>query len=281
MRTFGSFVVGLLCLAAFAVALPLLWVGMNIADEDGYVALSRSALDDSDTRNEVVASVVDELESQASTRLTEMGVPQSMIDQTLTEIGRAAAEGLAREAVVDAWAQAQRQAHQQMFDGQDQGFVVELAPLVAAAAEAADVDVEVPSSLPVVADDSATRDAIALVDNTPGQATVALGAAVVLGLASVAIAKRRGNALLVLSIAGLIVVGMEYVLAHLAVGSFEVSDASGLGDRVASVVLDVAQSSYDRMLLDVGVGTLVVVVVGAAWAAAGMLRRRRGQDAAL
>lgn len=280
MRGFGAFLAGLLAVVAFAVALPLSWLAVEIADEDGYVELSRGILDDADTRTAVVEAVVDELDGQTRDRLVDLGVPTTLVDRTLEEVAGFVGQGLASDVVVDAWGDSQRQAHQEMFrdDGEDSGFVVDLAPLVTAVATEAGVELDVPASLPVESDEPEARRAVSTAAASPqlavGTGVVALVAA---GLA-LALARRRGVALVWLGAGALAVTGALHLVARVA-ASTDPSAGTDAGTRVGLVLVDVARSSFDDLLAKAAIGGGVVLVVGVVLTVAESVRRGRGRTA--
>ena len=280
MRGFGAFVAGLFAVVAFAAVLPLSWLAVQIADEDSYVELSRGVLDDTDTRTAVVEAVVDELDGQTRERLVDLGVPAALIDRTLEEVAGFVGQGLASDVVVDAWGDSQRQAHQEMFqgDGQDSGFVVDLAPLVAAVATEAGVDLEVPASLPVESDEPEARRAVSTVAASP-QLAVGAGVVALVGAAiALAAARRRGVALVWLGAGALAVTGVLHVVARV-VASTDPSADTDAGTRVGLVLVDVARSSFDDLLRSAAIGGGVVLVVGLLLTVAGSVRQGRGRTA--
>lgn len=276
MRGFTAFVAGLLAIVAFAVVLPLSWLAVEIADEDGYVELSRGILDDADTRTAVVEAVVDELDGRTRERLVEVGIPETLIDQTLQEVAGFVGQGLAADAVVDAWGESQRQAHREMFqsDGQDRGFVVDLAPLVSAVATEAGVDLDVPATLPVESDEPEARRAVSIVAASP-QLAVGAGVVTLVGAAvALAAARRRGVALVWLGAGALAVTGVLYVAARV-LASADPSAGTDAGTRVGLVLLDVARASFDGLLERAAIGGGVVLLLGVVLAVADAVRRDR------
>ena len=280
MRGFGAFLAGLLAVVAFAVALPLSWLAVDIADEDGYVELSRGILDDPDTRTAVVEAVVDELDGQTRDRLVDLGVPSGLIDRTLEEVAGFVGQGLASDVVVDAWGESQRQAHREMFqgEGEDRGFIVDLAPLVAAVATEAGVDLEVPSSLPVESNEPEARRAVSIVEASP-QLAVGAGVVSLVGVVlALAAARRRGVALVWLGAGALAVAGVLHVVARV-LASTDPSAGTDAGTRVGLVLVDVARASFDDLLAKAAIGGGVVLVLGVLLTVAESVRRGRGPTA--
>jgi len=270
-----AFLTGVVAVVAFAVAMPAAWVATHVADEDGYVALSRGVLDDEDTRTAVVEAVVSELDGQTRERLVQLGIPRSLIDQTLAEVAGFVGQGLASQPVVDAWGEAQRQAHRQMFtEGGESAFVVELAPLVDAVATQAGLDLEVPASLPVVSDTPEAQRAIAAVEASPGLMVGAGLVAVVAAVGAVALSRRRGAALAWLGVGGLVVTGLLYLAGGVA-SAPDPSAGTGAGERVALVLVDVARASFDDQLLRAAIGAGVLLVVGVLVGVAARVSRGR------
>ncbi|GAA1747611.1 hypothetical protein [Aeromicrobium alkaliterrae] len=274
MRGFGAFLAGLFAVVAFAVLLPTAWVTANIADEDGYVDLSRGVLEDAGTRDAVVSAVSDELGGQTRQRLVDLGVPQSLIDQTLAGVEGFVGQGLASEAVVDAWGESQRAAHRDMFRQDGSGFVVELGPLVNAVAVQAGVDLAVPTSFPIEDDSTASRRAVQLIGASPMLAVTAGLVAIVGALSAVLLARSRGAALVWLGLGGLLGVGLSYVGARMASAS-DVTAGAGAGDQVVSALLDVARESYDGLLGRAALGSAAVLAIGVVVVIVTAVSRRR------
>ncbi|MEG9224952.1 hypothetical protein [Aeromicrobium sp. Sec7.5] len=279
MRGFGSLLAGLVAVVAFAVALPLAWLAVEIADEDGYVELSRGILDDTATRTALVEAVVDELDGRTRDRLEELRIPADVIDRTLEELAGFVGEGLASDVVVDGWGDSQRQAHREMFRGEDQDyrFVVDLAPLVAAVATEAGVELDV-TSVPIEMQDQQARRAVATAAASPqlavGAGVVTLAGAV---LAQV-LARRRGVALVWLGAGALAVTGLLHLGARVA-ASTDPSAGTDAGTRVGLVLVDVARASFDDLLAKAAIGGGVVLVVGVVLAVAESVRQGRGRTA--
>lgn len=279
MRGFGAFLAGLLAVAAFAVALPFSWLALEIADEDGYVELSRGILDDTETRTALVEAVVDELDGRVRDRFDDLRIPPELIDRTLDELAGYVGQGLASDAVVDGWADSQRQAHQQMFRGDDQGyrFVVDLAPLVASVSTEAGVEVDV-TSVPIEITDQEARRAVATAAASP-QLAVGAGVVTLVGaVVALALARRRGVALAWLGAAALAVTGVLHLVARVA-ASADPSAGTDAGTRVGLVLVDVARASFDDLLTKAAVGGGVVLVVGVLLAVAESVRQGRGRTA--
>ncbi|WP_229052241.1 hypothetical protein [Aeromicrobium sp. Leaf350] len=279
MKGFLAFLAGLFAVVAFAALLPLGWVMTHIADEDGYVELSRGVLEDTETRDALVGAVSDELAGQTRERLLGLGVPPQLVDQALATVEGFVGQGLGSAAVVDAWGESQREAHQQMFREDGSGFVVELSPLVSAVAVQAGVDLEVPANLPVEDDSTAARRAVQLIGASPLMGVAAALVAFVGALTAVLLANRRGAALAWLAAGGLLAVGVSYVGARV-VSASDVTTSTGAGDRVAQALIDVARDSYGGLLSTAALGAGAVLVVGLVIAIAGAVRRGRDPVAA-
>lgn len=280
MRGFGAFLAGLVAVVAFAVVLPFAWLAVEIADEDGYVELSRGILDVADTRTALVEAVVDELDGRTRDRLEELGIPTGLIDRTLGELAGFVGEGLASDAVVDGWGESQRQAHREMFlrDNEVSGFVVDLAPLVVAVATEAGVELDVPASLPIEIDEPEARRAVATAEASP-QLAVGAGVVTLVGaVLALALARRRGVALAWLGAGALTVTGVLHVGVRL-VASADASGGTDAGTRVALVLVDVARASFDDLLTKAAIGGGVVLVLGVLLTLGESVRRGRGPTA--
>lgn len=280
MRGLGAFLAGLLAVAAFTVALPFSWLAVHVADEDGYVELSRGILDDADTRTALVEAVVDELDGRTRDRLEELGIPTGLIDRTLGELAGFVGQGLASDTVVDGWGESQREAHREMFlrNEEDSGFVVDLAPLVVAVAAEAGVELDVPASLPIEIDEPEARRAVSTAAASP-QLAVGAGAVTLAGaVLALAAARRRGIALVWLGAGALAVTGVLHVVARV-LASTDPSGGTDAGTRVGLVLVDVARASFDDLLATAAIGGGVVLAVGVVLTVAESVRRGRGPTA--
>ncbi|MFT4189580.1 MAG: hypothetical protein QM621_13510 [Aeromicrobium sp.] len=266
MRSFGSVVTGLVAVLAFAVFAPMLWLTTNVADEDGYVELSGVALSDPERRAEVADAVEVELTERTTGHLQDLGVPQVVIDGTTGQIDSLTEEGLAEESVAQAWADAQRQAHQEMFAGKGStgsGFVIELAPLMTAAASAVGVDGNLfGASVRVESENEVSKRFVWV--TTHSLAITLISGAVLLAAAgsSFVLARRKHLALLGLGVAGLGVIGVEYLLARFAPDLVGLPDDAGISERLGHVVLEIAADSFQVSAIPVAIGAAAVFGAG-------------------
>ncbi len=263
MRSLLSLLAGLIAVVALAVALPAAWVDRNVAEEDGYVALSRSLLEDEETRGQLISSVADQLDASARDLAEQNGIPSSAVPDVRSEVEAAADEVLKTDQAVDAWAESQRLSWQAMFADPEvtpPGFVVTPGPLVAVVADAVGVRAgETGGS--VTLDDPAVQRAVQRAEQADTAWRVAAAVAVVGAVVSLLAARRRLGALAWLGVGAVLAAAAVWVGAELASGAATLQ-SDGLAAAVGGAVVDAATASLDDWLVVTAVVGAVVAVVG-------------------
>ena len=263
MRAVAAFLCGLVAVVATLVALPTAWVGVNVADEDGYVAFSAPLATDAEMHEAVAGGIAAEVVGGA-------GVPDELTP-TLAGIFEDSASRLSEDPGFDsAWVETQRLAHRSVFaagDG-DAAAGVDLAPLaqflVDDAAGSLPIDLDVPDSLVVELEQQPSERQLELLRDTRGLAGAATGVAVVAAGASLMLARRRSTVVLWLGL------GVLAVAALLAVASWvlmpELVEDLGARSEVErafqELLADRAAESFAGWLLWVAIGGAVAVAVG-------------------
>lgn len=266
MRSLTAFLAGVVAVLALAVALPTAWVDRNVADEDGYVALSRTLLEDEEIRRNLVASVAGAIDASARDLAQRNGVPPALVPDVRAQVESVAENVLTTDAAVEAWAESQRLSWQRMFDGTAPGFVVVLDPLVSVLAQSVGVQVG-DAGTAVVIDDPAVQSAVQRAE----QAGTAWAAAAVIGVLAALIcllaARRRSVALAWLGVGAIAAAGAVWVVTQV-VSRAAAARADDLAATVGGAVVEAATSSLDDWLVLTAIVGAVVAVVGAVAAAA-------------
>lgn len=261
MRGFLAAVAGLVAVVALAVALPAAWVAASVADEDGFVALSRDVVTD--------AAVQDAASSLLTTRLErEAGLPPQLAETGRRLLERATERVFDDPQLSGAWAETLRRTHAALLDDPAPGsgrvpVPLDLAPLARLAAERTDGLVDAPDRLVVELPDGPDAQALRMVDRTPGVALVAAVVAAVGALVALLVARRRGVALLWLGVGAVAAAGVDAGLARLArERTVDASTADGLQTALLRALADVGVTSFDGWLVWTALGGAVLVVLG-------------------
>lgn len=279
MRSLAAVLCWLVATIALAVAIPAGWAQRNLIDSDGYAALATSAAHDPTLQD----STTSLLTTQA---LALAGGRGFTPDETVV---RGVVTGyVAGPSFPGQFADVNRVAHRWLFTDAAQqnsdGWTVDVAPMLSNLSILHTLGISVPPSVRV----PVTSDTVQAL--RPGElrplATwgpwVSVGAAVVAALAALltlALARRRGKALVALGVSALLVGGIGW--AAIEIGRRRVDDALNrtTGDvrAIADVMVSRAEASLHHWLnvtLAAGVALVVLGVViamlGALWA-----KRRR------
>lgn len=279
MRSAVTALLWLTTTVAVAVAIPAVWLQLNVVDEGGYAALAREAASDPALQS----AVAGELTTRAMALIAERGGGRYPVDST--QVRDVAAAFTAGPAFPPLFAQLNRAAHGWLFTDPGQGqngnqWVVDVAPMLQEPSfqqVLSSHNVKVPANL-----------AVPLTVSMPGSLRqgqlsrlaawgpwVSIGAAALGGLfalLTLAAARRRGRALTGLGVSALLAGAAGW--AGIEGGGRYVNDALNrtTGDirRIAEVMVDHAEAGL-RHWLDltlvagaalVGLGVLVAILGG-------------------
>lgn len=260
MRAFTGFLCGLVAVAAALVALPAAWVGLNVADEDGYVAFSAPLATDAEMHEAVAGGIAAEVVGGA-------GLPDELTP-TLAGIFENSASRLSEDPGFEsAWVETQRLAHRSVLaaGNGDAEAGVDLAPLaqflVDDAAASLPIDLDVPDTLIVELEQQPSERELGLVRATRSAAGAATGVAVIAGGASLVLARRRSTAAVwlglgVLAVAALLTVVSRILMPELVEG---VGARSEVERAFQELLADRAAESFTGWLLWVAISGAVAV----------------------
>jgi hypothetical protein len=268
---------------AMAVAIPAVWLQLNVVDEGGYAALAREAASDPALQS----AVAGELTTRAMALIAERGGGRYPVDSA--QVHDVAAAFTAGPAFPPLFAQLNRAAHGWLFTDPGPGrngnqWVVDVAPMLQDPSfqqVLSSHNVKVPANLTVP-----------LTVSMPGPLRqgqlsrlaawgpwVSIGAAVIGGLfalLTLAAARRRGKALTGLGVSALLVGAAGW--AGLEAGGRYVNDALNrtTGDirRVAEVMVDHAEAGLRHWLDLTLIAGAALVALGVLVAIAGGLRKK-------
>lgn len=212
MRPVVSFVAGLVAVVAGIVSVPLLWVSMNVADEDGYVALTSRLATDS------------ELQGAFAQYLADDYVRRGLLPAALQETAASALTSVTRATInepefVEAWEQTQRSFHRSAF-GDDTGpLTVQAQPLaqfvVSRVGDLLPVSLEVSTDPQVPVGTAADRDRLGWVDRSHTYAMLGLMVLVASAAVCLVSARSRPVALAGLGLGALVAAGVLRVATEI------------------------------------------------------------------
>ena len=251
MRAFAAALLWLLTTILLAAALPAAWIQVNLIDRQGYSALAQRAAGDADLQSATAAELAVQIERLG-------------YDVDPAAVSRIARAYTASSKFPGQFAQANGFAHRWLFTDSGSGvdpqgrWVLDFASMLddeSFAQTLREYDVTVPASVPIPLTDNAPRFV------RPGalQAAGRWGPWVAIGLAALtatgalltlAVAPKRGKALVALGVSALIVgaagwAAIEYGQRYLRAA---LNNTSGNTERIAEVMATTAQDSMHQWL---------------------------------
>jgi|GEM_PF-6626219 len=264
MRSFVSFLAGLLAAALLVLVLPLVWVATHVASEDGYVDFSASLIQDESFRDEVIAAAGDEVVSR-------VGLPSAAVTPVRQALAAASDRLVEQDGFDAAWAEAQRQSHRAVFSDPRElspdlyasnRLVIDVAPIAQAvvdgASERLPVSVDVPGQILVPVGGNDQRQLVERIRDTPEQAVLAGILAAGLAIISVLAARRRGRAVAWLGLGAVAAALVVRLISHEVVPEIMARNTSTgpLGQRMQDLLAEHAVASMDRL------GVMVMIAGG-------------------
>ncbi|MGH1561166.1 hypothetical protein [Mumia sp. DW29H23] len=266
MRTVASFLLGLLALVAVAATAPGLWFERTIVDESGYVALAGPLGEDPEFRAALAETVTDGVVEGAGL--------DGAAGRLAEPVVRRVAEQMTQLNGFDAaWAETSALSHRlnvtdippAELDGR---LGVDLTPMVNLVADAANrrlgTQLSAPGDLVVAFGTPEQRDLLDRARDLSSWSWVLLGASVVLVVACLLVARRRGTTLALLG-AGLIVVAVVEMALVITGGDQAVDEAAataGFGRTLMTHLHDAIVTSYGTWMVALGAAGVLAVVVG-------------------
>lgn len=268
MRSAFAGLAALVAVLALAVTIPAGWVAQHVADEDGYVGFTAELVADANLRSDLAQIISDDLVERTGTSGAFAAVVQAAVEDAATTV-------VASDAFREGFADAQRQSHRALFDGdssagldQMEGVVIDLAPVAQTVVDSLTADLPVtiaaPEQLLVTVGGEQARAGVEAIDRTPQQSTLGAGIAVVAAALSLLAARRRSSMLAWLGGGAVAAAGAVHVVAAAVIPELidRGSPPSGLAARAQQLLADAALESLDQWLLVVAAAGGVAVVVG-------------------
>lgn len=270
MRSFLSFVLAVVGLAAVAVAIPSTWARHNLMDTDRYTSVVAPLIQEPQVQSGV---------SRALTRELTRGV--DLPDAVVSLVRAGIDEVVATDTFEKVWTEAVRISHAQLVEAardegtglnaDEAGLRVDLAPLgESVRARLAEAGVPLVDRLPtvegsfVLADSTEAAEAIRVAGAVDRWADPLAVVGAVLLLVAVLFSVRPGRTLLLLGLATAAIAG-AYAVAW--AGLDVVADATQGGTSVASLVVEALAASVLPWLATIGAVGVALALLGAVWAA--------------
>lgn len=258
MRSLIAALAGLVAALALAVALPLAWVAVTLADEDGFVRATSDLAADQLFRTEMIDVVADGVVERA-------GVPDVLAADARSLVEAGATQVVEADGFPRVFDQVQRASHRATFADGD-SIVLDLTPVSSAIIDSIDerlpFELPAPDELDVSAGEEGVAPVLTFVDRSTDRALLAGGVSAVAAIVCLLAARRRSTAL-----AGLGVVAAASVWgAGLAVRDQvpRLSDSGEtldpIGRRFQELVQAQALESFDQWVL-VATGCAAAVAV--------------------
>lgn len=267
MRGLPSVLGGIVATLAAIVTVPILWVAVNVQDEDGFATLSGRLATDAELQGSLAQYLADDF------------VQRGLLPAALQETAAAAMTTVARQTTNqpgfgEAWEQTQRELHRSAFDGSTGPVVMDLGPIADFVAERVGeqlpASLQVPDTLTVPIADEGDRTGLRWVDRS--RTLSMLGLIVVLvGLAMCVLgARRRPFALVGVGAGALVTAGVlrvaTSIVAPRLVDAAETS--SPFARSFTTLLVDRAADSLRDWLEPIavaGAGAVVLGLVGQAF----------------
>lgn len=244
MRSPASVIAGLIATVVAIATVPILWVSVHVADEDGYVALSSELATDPELQEAFAAYLADDF--------VQRGVLPAPLQGAATSALTAAAQATTnRPGFIQAWEQTQRGLHDSAFGDATGPMVVDVAPLANFVAERVSdqlpVSLRVESDLPVQLGSAQDRERLRWVDESRTLGLIGLMVILVAAAVCILAARSRPLALAGLGLGSLVAAGVLWLVANKV--------APQLVDESASA--SEFAKSVQRLLIDRGAESLM------------------------
>lgn len=208
MRSVSSVVAGIIATLAAIVTIPILWVSVHVADEDGFVELSSQLASDSELQGALAAYIADDFVQRGTLpeRL------QSLATRALTSAAQATTN---QPGFTEAWEQTQRGLHASAFDESSGPIVVNVTPLANFVADRVSdqvpVSLRVESDLPVQLGSAADREQLRWVDESRTLGLVGLAIILLASLVCILAARSRALGLAGIGLGALVASGVLWL----------------------------------------------------------------------
>ena len=261
MRSLPSIVAGIVATLAAILTVPLLWISLNVQDEDGFVDLGTSLASDSDLQSALAAYLADDFVARGV-------LPAALQDTAASAMTTVAGQATDQPGFTDAWDESLRSLHRSAFDDASGPVTADLGPMATFVTDQVGdrlpVSLQVDSELPVRVGDEKVRDGAQWIDRS-GTLWM-LGLIVVLVATAVCVlgARTRGLGILRAGVGALVTAGVLWAVTSIAapMAIDQVEDSSSFAKTLQRLLVDRASESLIDWLEPIAWSGLAAVVVG-------------------
>jgi hypothetical protein len=261
MRSLPSFLGGVVATLAAIVTVPMLWLSINVRDEDGFVALSSQLAADAELQRTVSAYLANDF-------VTRGLIPAALEAPAATAMTVVAGQATNQPELAAAWDESQRSLHRSALDETTGPVTVELGPMARVVVDRVgdQLPVALPTDLavPVQIGDEQDRDRLQWVERS--RMWSLLGLMVVLVSVAVCVlgARSKGLAIAGLGLGALVVAGTLWsgttVVSPMLIDGFD--EATDFATSLQKLLADRASSSLDTWLTPMAWAGAAAVVAG-------------------
>lgn len=261
MRSLPSFIGGLVATIAAIVTIPLLWISVNVQDEDGYVAFTGELAADTELQQSVSAYLANDFVQRGL-------LPAALEDTAATVMTTVAGQATNQPGFAEAWEESQRSLHRSALDETSGPVTVDLGPLadfvVQRVGDQLPVALQADVAVPVQLADEQDRDRLQWIDSSR---LWVYGGLIVL-LVSVAVcvlgARRRALAIAGLGVGALVAAGTLWAATSIATPRLidGMEGSSAFAKSLQKLLVDRGAESLEGWLEPIALGGAAAVVVG-------------------
>lgn len=262
MRSATAVVAGIIATVVAIVTVPLLWISIHVADEDGYVELSSQLATDPELQKTLADYLADDFVRRGV-------LPNSLQDAAAAALTSVARTTTKQPGFTDAWDKTQRSLHASAFGADATGpMVVDVAPFANFVAERVSdqlpVSLRVESSLDVPLGTAQDRERLSWIAESRPLALAGLAAIAVAAAVCLLAARSRAKALAWLGLGAMVTAGVLWLVTTIAAPRLvdESSSASEFARELQRLLVDRAADSLVGWLEPLAMVGFAVALVG-------------------
>ena len=263
MRSVASVIAGVVATVVAIVTVPILWVSVHVADEDGYVELSSRLAADPELQAAFAAYLTDDFVQRGT-------LPGSVQDLATRALTAAMQTTTNQPGFVEAWEQTQRGLHASAFGDASGPIVVNVTPMANFVADRVTdqvpVSLRLDSALPVQLGTAQDREQLSWVDESRTLGLIGLAIILVASAVCLLAARSRPLALAGLGLGTLVAAGVLWLLAAEVAPRFvdETSTASEFARSLQRLLIDRGADSLTGWLEPLAMIGCAAVLLGLA-----------------
>lgn len=274
MRSLPSLFGGILATIAAILTIPLLWISINVQDEDGFAALSSRLAADPELQGSVSAYLANDFVQRGL-------LPAALQDTAATVMTAVAGQTANQPGFADAWQQSQRSLHRSALDTTSGPVTVDLGPMadfvVSRVGDQLPVSLQTQAAIPVRLADEKDRDRLQWIDSSRIWSYVGLMVLLVAVAVCVLGARRRALAIAGLGVGALVAAGTVWSAVSIVAPQLIDSTQSStpFATSLQKLLVDRGSESLDAWLEPIALAGAGAVAVGLVVLAGQALAARR------